>query len=132
MEIADDGDVDAESGQALDDLWDRSGRFVVVDRHAYQLGPGACERDDLHEAHGEAPLRGRTPRSCPTCLRALLTPYSCACGWTRDGRAASAGPWVLCPSCDLFAAPKDDCEVCGGRGVVPRLRFGAGRDRGVM
>lgn len=82
-----------------------------------------CEREDLHEAHGEAPLRGRTPRSCPACLRALLSPYSCACGWTRDGKTASASPFVLCPACELFSAPRADCESCGGVGIVPRSRL---------
>lgn len=85
----------------------------------------SCEIVDLHEAHAAIPLRGRTPRSCPTCLRQLVSPFGCACGWTRDGRVASASPWILCPACDIFGPPKEDCDTCSGNGIVPRLRFAA-------
>lgn len=90
----------------------------------------ACERDDLHEAHEPVALKGRTPRSCPSCLRSLASPFGCPCGWTRDGLVSSASPWVLCPKCPVTAPARPGCDDCAGVGVVPRLRFAALR-RGV-
>lgn len=96
-----------------------------------------CEREELHAAHEALPLRGRTPKACPSCLRSLHgSAHRCgACGWTRDrvftaemrvAKAVALSAWVVCPACE------DDlnCPWCSGSGYVPRIR--APRIREVM
>jgi hypothetical protein len=47
VEIADDWDIDSEVSEALDDVRNRLGRRLIVDRDADELGSGSGEGSDL-------------------------------------------------------------------------------------
>jgi hypothetical protein len=52
VEVADDGDVDADFGEALDDVGDGFRGVVVVDGDADELGAGFDELGDLLDGGG--------------------------------------------------------------------------------
>ena len=53
VEVADQGDVDAEIVEALADARDGRGRVGAVHGDAHDLGPGASERRDLGDRRGD-------------------------------------------------------------------------------
>lgn len=81
----------------------------------------SCSREDLHPAHAEIPLKGRTPKACPRCLVVLSGPKCDACGWFRlNSVRLSATPWIACNPCI-----GDVCPWCHGDGYLPRVRSAA-------